>query len=511
MTVCLIRPPIVLPKWNQAALFTPPIGLAYVAASVRDAGHSVHVIDALGEGIDVVEAGERDCFLYGLPLQEVVERIPDAATVIGVSSAFSFEWPANRALISLIRRRFPSALLIAGGEHITAMPEASLAASELDAAVLGEGEETTLAIVEASKNGADLSAIPGVAFKNGDSIVVNPRRNRIRDLDSIPWPAWDLLPIDAYLDRNLGFGVDRGRAIPVLASRGCPYQCTFCSSPNMWTTRWVVRSVAGLLDELAFYQDRYAVTNFDFYDLTAIVKKRWIVEFCEEILRRRMTFTWQLPSGTRSEAIDSEVASLLYRSGCRNLSYAPESGSPNTLKRIKKKIDPERMLQSIRASSAAKINIKFNIMIGFPGETHRDVLTTYRFIARMALAGAHDLSIWAFSPYPGSALFDELRERGGLKFDDDYYDSLRSYADASRTISYSENISDRALKMLRLIGLMIFYCVAWSRRPLRVVRMATNLITERPESRSEMAIMGILRRRRIGKARVTNMSGSKST
>ena len=108
----------------------------------------------------------------------------------------------------------------------------------------------------------------------------------------------------------------------------------------MWTTRWIPRDPDLLLDEMQFYQEKYGAENFDFYDLTAIVKKSWILDFCRKIEEREMKFTWQLPSGTRTEAIDGEVASLLYRAGCRNMSYSPESGSPTVLRRIKKKIHP---------------------------------------------------------------------------------------------------------------------------------------------------------------------------
>ena len=154
--------------------------------------------------------------------------------------------------------------------------------------------------------------------------------------------------------------------MPMMASRGCPYQCTFCSNPSMWTTRWIPRDPDLLLDEMQFYQKKYGAENFDFYDLTAIVKKSWIVDFCRKIEERGLSFTWQLPSGTRTEAIDGEVASLLYRSGCRNMSYSPESGSPAVLRRIKKKIHPDSVIGSISEATKNGMNIKCNIIFGFP-------------------------------------------------------------------------------------------------------------------------------------------------
>ena len=499
MKVCLIRPAIVIPSNNQTSMFTPPLGLAYVAGAIRQAGYQVQVIDAVGEALDARHPVDNNCFLHGLTPEQTVARIDPDSGVIGVAAGFSFEWPSCRDLIGRIRKRFPDALLMGGGEHITAMPEDSVAESDLDVGVLGEGEETALEIVAARAKGAfEPTSMAGVAYRRPDgSVAVNGRRPRRRDIDGIPWPAWDLLPIENYLERGFGFGVNRGRSMPVMASRGCPYQCTFCSNPQMWTTRWIPRDPDLLLDEMAHYQRLYGAENFDFYDLTAIVKKSWIVAFCHKIAERGLTFTWQLPSGTRSEAIDDEVAELLHRSGCRNLSYSPESGSPSVLKRIKKRIGTEAVLASIRSSFRQGMNVKCNIILGFPGETTKEVMETYRFIVRMAVAGAYDLSVWAFSPYPGSALFEQIHASGALTMDDAYYDSLRSYADASQTKSYSEHFSDRTLKGLRVAGLCLFYATSWTVRPARPFRIALNLFMGRQESRSEMAIANILRRRQL--------------
>ncbi len=500
MKVCLIRPSIVIPASNQVAMFTPPLGLAYIAGSLRDGGFDVQVIDGVGEKLDSRNPVDNDCYMYGLTPEETVARIDDDAEIIGVAFGFSFEWPACRDLTKLIRERFPDVLMIGGGEHVTAVPEQALLESALDIGVLGEGEETALEICKAFEAGdLDPSAVLGAAYIDADGkAVINERRPRKRDLDDIPLPAWDLMPIGNYMDRGYGFGINRGRSMPVLASRGCPYQCTFCSNPAMWTTRWVARDPDLLLDEMQMYQDKYGAQNFDFYDLTAIVKKAWIVDFCKKIEERGMKFTWQLPSGTRSEAIDDEVAGWLFKSGCRNLSYSPESGSPAVLDRIKKKIKTESVLESISSSYRQGMSLKTNIMLGFPGETMKEVRETYGFIAKMAIAGADDVAVWAFSPYPGSELFQQINATGRLKLDDAYYDSLRSYADTSRTVSYSENFSDAQLKRMRWIGVAIFYLTSWAYRPLRPFKIIWHVFTGRHETRSEMALANILKRFRMG-------------
>jgi anaerobic magnesium-protoporphyrin IX monomethyl ester cyclase len=491
----LIRPPVVRPKWNYVNLSTPPIGLAYIAGSLRSAGFEVCCIDSIGSAIEHFTPTPHGTLLQGLPFEEIIAKIPPSCTLIGLSIQFSFEFPECKTLLHLLRQAFPHAFLFAGGEHATALPEFTLKETPLNAILLGEGEHKTLALAQAFlQNAFPLHEIPGMIWKSTEGTLIhNAPASRILEIDKIPKPAWDLFPLEEYLSRHLGFGVSRGRNMPVLASRGCPYQCTFCSSPLMWTTTWKAREPEELLNELEEWIQRYRIDNFDFYDLTAIIQKDWIVQFCQKIQERQLRFTWQLPSGTRTEAIDDEVAKLLYQSGCRNLSYAPESGSLRILKLIKKKIHPQKMLRSLRSCVRHKLNVKTNIILGFPGETHRDIWDSYLFIIKMAFVGAQDLAVWCFSPYPGSELFQQLVQEGKIPaLDDQYFRNLASYADPSQTVSYSTAISTRQLLAYRTFAVLLFYGVNFSLRPWRVFILVKNLLRGRYESRSEQALASII-------------------
>ncbi|MBI3627999.1 MAG: B12-binding domain-containing radical SAM protein [Candidatus Rokubacteria bacterium] len=485
----LVRPPTLQAKWGHCTPTCPPLGLAYVAAALREAGHEVRIIDAVGEAVSQMRpAANERLLVHGLGADEIAARVHPDTEVLGVSCMFSHEWPLMREVIARLRRAFPGVPIVAGGEHVTALPEFSLeSCAGLDYCVLGEGEETMVELARALDEGRVSLAVPGLALRHGGQTVRTPARARIRRIDDIPPPAWDLVPLERYLDNELGFGVNRGRSIPLLATRGCPYQCTFCSNPVMWTTRWVARDPGAVIEEMRGYVARYRAENFDFYDLTAIVKREWIVDFCRRMLDGGLSVTWQLPSGTRSEAIDAEVARLLYAAGCRNISYAPESGSAGVLRRIKKKIDLGRMKASMRAAVRTGINVKANIILGFPDETHKEVLESMRFIVAMALLGVHDISISPFSPYPGSELFEDMRRRGRLAaLDDRYFYSLASYTDLFHTVSAAEGIGDRALGWYRTAGLLLFYAVSFVARPWRFVRTCINAFRPRQESRSEM-------------------------
>jgi radical SAM superfamily enzyme YgiQ (UPF0313 family) len=506
--ITLVRPPILVPRLALTAPTCPPVGLAYLAGALRRAGHDVTVVDAVGEAPDqfVEYRGDR-LLTHGLTVEQAAGRVPVSTDVVGVSCMFSHEWPVDRELVEAVRRRCPDALVVVGGEHVTAMPDLVLSqCPAVDVVVLGEGETTMLEVVEHHAAGRPVPALPGTATRPVDAVapstaatpvLLGERRDRVQEVDDLALPAWDLFPVEAYLSRGLGFGVHRGRSMPVVATRGCPYQCTFCSSPEMWTTRYVARDPADVVDEIESYVRDYGAENIDFYDLTAIVRKSWVLEFCQQVLDRGLEITWQLPSGTRSEALDDEVLGQLYRAGCRNLSYAPESGSPAVLERIKKRVDLSRMKRSMSAAVRAGINAKANIILGFPGETHREVRQTLRFCVEVAALGLHDLSITPFSPYPGTELFDELAAASRVgPFDDEYFISLLSYSDLSQAVSWSDQISDRALGRYRALGMGLFYATSFLCRPWRLVQVVRNvLFRETQESRLEMTLRDHLHRR----------------
>ncbi|WP_336314055.1 B12-binding domain-containing radical SAM protein [Iamia majanohamensis] len=480
---------------------SPPLGVAYLAAAVRAEGHDVQVVDAVGEALDAQHATGDPRFVgVGLSPEQVVERVPADADVVGVSCSFSHDWPHDRTTIEALRRRCPTALVVVGGEHVTAVPEEVLGdCAAVDVAVLGEGEETLAEVVALHDRREDLRQVPGTVHRDPHRpgrFVHAPPRQRIRAVDELPRPAWDLVPLGAYLDRGFGIGIDRRRSLPVMATRGCPYRCTFCSSPSMWTTRYAARTPGSVLDEVRDAIVEHDVENVDFYDLTMIIRRSWIVEFCQLVLDSGLDFTWQLPSGTRSEAIDGEVCRLLHAAGCRNLTYAPESGSPRVLDRIQKRVDLDHLTHAVRTASSEGIACTANIIVGFPGETRRDMARTLRFVASLARTGLETCTVAPFSPYPGSQLFAELRAEGRIgALDDQYYLGL-SYSDVSRAASWTDHAGPRELQAWRLATLLAFYGLAYATHPRRIVRTWRAVVRGGPQrSRLEQALHDFWRRR----------------
>lgn len=482
MNVTLVRGPLVSTVRAANNEATPAIGLAYIAGYLRQFGHCVRIVDAIGEGLNRywTAEGHTGYICQGLTPSEVVDRVPDDTDVIGFSAMFSGEWPIQRRLIADLRERFPMALIVAGGEHITALPEYSLRdCPALDLCVRGEGEHTFYEVVESWAERRDCTAVNGVAYLDASGrFVSNGDLPRIRDVQTIPWPHWP----DGYLERfwaaGKSYGVCTERDMPMLISRGCPFQCTFCSSPQMWTTLYRLRDVSDVVAEIKSYQERYDITAVQLYDLTAITKRSWTIEFCQRLLDERIQLKWSLPSGTRSEALDRETLDYLRRTGCNYLVYAPESGSPDTLKRIKKKVQLPRLTESILEAKRQGLTLRTNLIIGFPDETRADILQTLRYGLRLALQGVDEVSVNVFSPYPGSEIFQRLTEAGKITLDDEYFLGLTSmYSDFTKTdlIAFNAEVSPAQLARWRLVFMLTGYFVGYLRYPSRVLRTLRNV------------------------------------
>ena len=455
--VCLVRPPGVETFRIGTSTLVPPLGLAYVAGALETAGCAVHVIDALAEA-PRTRTRYFQGYLVGLPLADIAARVPADALVVGITCMFTHEWPMVVHLVRLIKERRPEVCVVVGGEHVTAMPEFSLVTSRADALVLGEGEETTTELVAALASGTSLDAVDGIAFRRNGEIVMNRRRGRRLAIDDIPPPAWHRFDLKTYHEHRFVGGVYSSRlTVPMLATRGCPYQCTYCSSPNMWTTRWIARDAGAVADEMEQYIAQYGAGNFPFYDLTAVIQKEWIVAFCREIIARGLEVTWQLASGTRSEAIDTEVAELLKRSGMINMAYAPETGSDLTRRYIKKKIRSERLFASIEAAAKAELSVAAYMVIGFPHDGPQEMRDTVGFLREIARRGVNDIGSGYYMALPGTELFHTLYEKGAVTIDRAYFRHILNAHQMIPAASYSDQLGRFALFYWKLRFLFAFY------------------------------------------------------
>ncbi len=508
MKVQLIHPPLYLNVHAMTALRpSAPLGLAYIAAAIREAGHDVAVIDAVAEAPEQVTPGKRpQLFALGLRTDEIVERIDPEADVIGITNMWSFSWPLVREIIEQIHSAWPEKTIVCGGEHFTGLPEYSMEQAPVDFIILGEGEEGAVELLNAiEKNRArpgsvDISSIPSVVYRDSNrspvrSLQVRPRN---KGVDDIAWPAWDLFDMDTYNDHNYVAGVKKGITVPILATRGCPYQCTYCSSPNMWTTRWYARDPKDVVDEIQHYKDSYGAVSFPFQDLTAILKRDWVISFCNELLDRDLQVTWQFPSGTRCEVIDDEVASLLDRSGGRSLALAPESGSERTRKLIKKMMKTDSLLNAVRSSVKHNLNVTAFIVIGFPHDIPEDFKKTRQLVRKLALLGIDDIAVGFFFPIPNTQLYHELIEEGRISLNEDFL-LTPIFANEKGLLpenNYCDHMTARQVTRAKYSILLSFYGTSFLVRPWRIISILWNALRGKETRKLESFLIDI--RRNIG-------------
>lgn len=499
----ILRPPAALSRNTYSAALSPPLGPAYLASALEAAGYCAEILDCVGSDIGNIRPSDCGRFnIQGMDFEDILDQIDPNCIALGVSMMFSQEWPVHRELLSRIKERFPELFIVVGGEHPTALVEFVLTdCGAIDAVVMGEGEITFLEVVYRLSCGDPLAAVPGLAVRSEEGVVVkNGLSRRIRNIDEIPRPAWHLCDLQPYLQGFWTMGIGGRKSMPILATRGCPYQCTFCSNPNMWTTRYVMRSPEDVVDEIADLAEQYGVVNIDFYDLTAVVKRQWILAFCAELKHRMLGITWQLPSGTRSEALDDEVLRELKLTGCSFLVYSPESGSQVVLNDIKKHLNLQSIKESIGSATKIGHRTKVNFVIGFPSEKRLDLFHSLRFAWTLAVQGVLDCNFSIYTPYPGSELFERLREEAQIDVTTDaYFLTLLQQFDLTLSTSFNSRINNRELAAYRFLGMAGFYLLAYSLHPRRLGNLIKTVLrrTVQPGNLLEQRIMDWKARRRI--------------
>ncbi|MBF0380409.1 MAG: B12-binding domain-containing radical SAM protein [Magnetococcales bacterium] len=481
----LVRPPIVAVQRAINNEAVPAVGLAYVLAFAKSRGYDVKLIDAIASKLNNIwPVNDFPGYICkGMTFDEIIDEIKPDTNVIGFSIMFSGEWPVHRKLIKMVRDKFPNALLIAGGEHITALSEFSLKdCPQLDMVVHGEGEMTFVDILDRIRLGKDIQQVEGVAYLDNEGVYTcSNSLPRIRDIDNLPWPHWPDGYLANFWNAGKSYGIQSYRDMPMMASRGCPFRCTFCSNSQMWTTRYILRDVEDVIAEIKHWIAKYQVTAIQFYDLTAITKKTWAMEFCRRLKEEDLNINWSLPSGTRSEILDFETLSNFKETGCNYLVYAPETGSKRTLQTIKKRVDLKNMDDSIRAAKKAGLVIRTNLIIGFPDETRIDVFHTVVYGLKLAFWGADEVSINIFSPYPGTEIFSELVKQKKLKVDDGYLmglTSLNSDYTAFNPITCNNNMSAFEMACYRLGFMMTNYILGYIFYPGRIFRTIRNIFSD---------------------------------
>lgn len=493
MSVVLINPPQLFSKTQVTAGVVPPLGLLYLSGYLKHHGLPVQLIDALGEGHTRYQHTDT-MMLRGLPYEEIVSRIPATVRVIGISLLYSSSYLAIRDLVHVIRQSRPETLIVLGGAHASCLASYTLENTEADGVVIGEGEQPFLDIC---LHPDELHTINGIVFKKDGQIHSTPPRELVAHLDDIPFPDWGAINLEHYFAASEPHGCSTCRKwAPLLAGRGCPYECTFCTTPLIWRRKWRVRSVKNVLDEMEFLYRTYGVKDFHFEDENLGSNKKWLHQFCEELLARKLPVAWQPSNGMRAETLlDPGLMRKMKQAGCTLVVFTLESASERVRNQIiRKHLDIHNVEKAVILARKEKIKSTCYFMIGLPGETRDEAAETIRYAHHLARKGLDECVIGLFSLLPGCELFNQHYAAGKVKLSREFFEDLLSIGDLSRFKSWSENISSEELKRLRFKGYAGFALNKLLFHPGKVFRSVLNLVSGRDELKSERVLRTFIKR-----------------
>lgn len=383
--IILFNPAFNIAKENYDSSLS--VGLLSIASYLDQQGLSVKIIDGARQSnyLNLLKQELQDCQIIGL-------------------SVMTTQVPAALEINQLVKKINPQCLIVWGGTHPTFFPKETVSQELIDVVVVGEGEEVMLDLAKQK----DLSEIKGICYKKFGQIFVNPVRP-LHDPAKMPLFNWGLVPPEVLTKLSL---------IPSLTSRGCPYRCTFCINAIL-QNHWRARSVEQVLEDLKIIKQKnyFQGKKLRFWDENFFVNLPRVKGIIEGMIKNDLVIPWE--TTIRADylcegMVDDELLAKLKQSGCYLLSFGAESGSPKILKKIKKDITPEQVINSAKQCLKHGIIPQYSFMIGLPGETRADMYQTLKLIDQLVALGdkVQILGPQAFRPYPGSVLYEECLQAG---------------------------------------------------------------------------------------------------
>jgi anaerobic magnesium-protoporphyrin IX monomethyl ester cyclase len=394
--ITLVNPPY--PSGSH--MHTPflPLGLGYLAAVLEKNNYQVDVID---------------CQALKLSYEEVKSEIENRKpTIVGVTST-TLTYKSALKIVGMAKEVCPECLTLIGGSHVTFWDEKALQeCPELDIVVRREGENTLLEIIQKIESGKSFDDTIGITCRKKSQIIRNPDRPYIKNLDELPFPAIHLWPIDSF--RKYGEIM-----FPLLTSRGCVYWCKYCSAVRMLGRKYRVRSPKNVVDEIEYLNKKFGATRFTFYDDAFTIDQSRAKEICEQIKNRKMKIRWNCE--TRVDAVTKELLLTMKEAGCTDVWFGVESGSQVVINAMDKGFNIEQTTKAFKWAKEAGLMTFADTILGFPGESKETAWETIKFVEKL---DPDDAAYYIATPYPGTPLYDEVKDNGWLQITDfDKYDT----------------------------------------------------------------------------------------
>ena len=373
----------------------PDLGLGYLAAWTRKAGHEITLIDPNNARMSRSELHAR-----------LSELRPD---VVGIK-LFTQDVASAGETVRFVKSNIPGAVVVLGGAHPSAVPEAVLRTfPEADYAFRGEAEIGFARFLELLQGTGSAEDVPALIWRDGSNVRINDQVF-IKDLDELGIPAWDLIDPRDYSDTAETFR-KAFPAAPISITRGCPFPCTYCAGHIISGKPIRTRSMVHVLGEMEYLMQEFGVREFNIVDDNFTHNRAVVEAFCRGIIERGWDIHWSGSTGIRLDSLDEDLLGLMRRSGCYSFYVGIESGSQRILDLMKKHLTLETIRAGVRMISRSGIDVSGFFIIGYPGETREDILATISFAQELPLFKAH---FFHFTALPATEAYDMLVQQGKI-------------------------------------------------------------------------------------------------
>jgi radical SAM superfamily enzyme YgiQ (UPF0313 family) len=481
MNITLINPNNVTQKGDFFGTGIPyiPIVLASLAAYLHEKKHSITFIDAFGED-PWKKQKEGNFIIAGLNEHEISERVPKETDLICIYAGHVVEHSIILKILKELKNLNIPICMIENSQAVTAyslkIAHKEFMKAGADYIVCGEPEKT---VEQLLKKGMNHSHVKGLIYSHKNKIQINKNAEAIENLDELPFPAWDMVPIINYWRLGYSHAPFQGKYIPLLTSRGCPYECEFCIIPYTNRRLWRSRSAQNVVHEIIYWNKKYGVTDFHIEDLNPTINKKRIQDISRLIIEKKLKIKLKCASGIKLETLDKETLSLFAKAGCNYISFSPESGSERMLKLMKKQFNYKHGLEMTKLMHKLRIKTQACFVIGFSGETDKDREYTKKYIIELTKKGIDEIALFMMTPIPGSKPYEHYQhkpeELSKLTFSPHWRKEYKKLNKFRRAIYFT----------------FILYKLLY--HPLKLLKQPFSLIRRKFDTKMEMTIYRLLK------------------
>ncbi|MBU3922736.1 B12-binding domain-containing radical SAM protein [Patescibacteria group bacterium] len=445
MKILLLIPPASLEKsYGKLKDFSnpqPSIGLAYIASVLKKNNFEVVAIDAYVNQFCLVDI-----------LDKIKKELPQ---IIGIS-VLSTSAGIVTQLVKEIRKLFPKIRIVMGNIHASLFDKELLKQNLADYIVYREGEYTFLELVQKLSKNQSIDDVMGISFLRNGKIISTGIRPFIEELDELPFPDWTIFPLSKYKTDPRTALIPGHGEMQILATRGCPNMCAFCSSHTDKSLgyKYRMRKPEKVVDELEYLNKKYGARAFSFMDLAFPLIKDHGMALCREIIKRKLNTKIKWTTETRVKPIDQEMLNMMKKAGCKKVNFGIESGNNEILKVLKKNFTTDDVRRAVDFTNKAGIEANGMFMIGLPGETKKEIMETINFALELKLRYA---IFNIFVPYPGCEFYENLSKQGKIHFKD--WSDFTSYPTYSggEPVYVPDGLTKEKLMNLQKLAMKRFY------------------------------------------------------